>query len=107
MNPFKIEAQNEFSKTFDNGEIKLYIAKAVDEDSNKHFIVCSIPQIQEVDASSIQYPLEYQTAEERDANFQIFEENEAMQFVTELIDFIKLQKEKNQQQNEQQPEQAN
>jgi hypothetical protein len=101
MNTFGIKAENEFSKTFDNGEIQLYIAKAHDEDTNKHYIVCSVPFIKEVDAQEIQYPLEYETEEDRDATFSIFNEAEASQFIYELINFIKEQKKINETQSEQ------
>jgi hypothetical protein len=101
MNTFGIKAENEFSKTFDNGEIQLYIAKAFDEEPNRHFIVCSIPHIKEVDAQQIQYPLVYDTEAERDEKFKIFNEAEASQFIYELIEFIKDQKAKQNEQNEQ------
>jgi hypothetical protein len=95
-------AENEFSKSFKiNDSIELYIAKAIDEEIDKHYIVASIPFIQEVQAERIQYPIVFDTPEERDEAFVKFDLNFAKTFIHDLTTFIREQREKNEkEQNE-------
>jgi hypothetical protein len=88
-------AENEFSKTFKYNDIELYLAKAFDEETNKHFLVVSIPHIQEVQAEKIQYPIEFPSQEHRDKAFIEFDLPYAKNFINEVIDFIKKQTEEN------------
>lgn len=89
-----IVAQNEFSKTFKIGDIDMYLAKAVDDEHNVHFLVVSIPKIEEVNASEIQYPINFDTDKDRDEAFKKFDLAFAMNFIDELITFMKEQNEK-------------
>jgi hypothetical protein len=89
-------AENEFSKTFKiRDNIELYIAKAIDDEIDKHYIVASIPFIQEVQAERIQYPIVFDTPEERDDAFNKFDLKFASTFIEDLTTFIKEQREKN------------
>ena len=89
---FEIIAENEFTKVFKCGDIEIYLSKAFDEDADKHYLVASIPNIEEVNVSDIKYPFEYDTSEERDVAFKFFDKKWARVFIKELIEFIKKPK---------------
>ena len=92
----ELVAENEFSKQFKlDGDIDLYLNKAVDDETDKHYIVTSIPIIKEVNCEHIQYPIQFNTSEERDNAFNNFDLNYALNYVAETIRFIKEQIEKN------------
>lgn len=75
---------NEFSQTYQYGDIALYIAKAFDDVQNKHYIVCSIPEIPELSVLKIQYPMEFQVEADRDMVFDTFD-------ATHFIETLKAQ----------------
>jgi hypothetical protein len=91
---FTLESENEFTKIFKDGDIEIYLSKAYDEDSNKHYLIASIPNLTEVDASDIKYPFPFDTDVERDEFFNIFDTTSAKEFTRDLVAFIKEQKEK-------------
>lgn len=93
-------SENKFSKIFKIGNIDLYVAKAFDEESNIHFIVCSIPIIEEITARDIQYPVYCESETSRDIMFDNFDIPFAEGFIDALIKEImenneKSEKEKN------------
>jgi hypothetical protein len=93
-------AENEFSKTFKiKDSIELYIAKAIDDEIDKHYIIASVPFIQEVQAERIQYPIVFDTPEERDEAFNKFDLKFASTFIEDMTTFIKEQREKNENQD--------
>jgi hypothetical protein len=94
MNGVTLIEENVFSKHFKCNGIDLYLAKAVDEETDKHFLVVSIPHIAEVDAQSIQYPISFDTPTERDEAFHKFDLDYVKIFLKEVVDFINEQKEK-------------
>ena len=82
--------ENEFSKHFNHrGDIDLYIAKAVDEETDKHFIVATIREIKELNAHGIQFPFQFDTAELRDEEFKKWGINEVRDYIDFTIQFIK------------------
>lgn len=85
-------AENEFSKTFKYNEIDIFVAKAIDDEISKHYLVISIPTIPETGSHEIQYPLEYDTMELRDEDFKKFDVEYCKQFTDDLIKFMKEQK---------------
>ena len=85
---------NEFSKHFKYGNVDVYLNKAFDEDSSKHYIIASIPNIEEVNVSHLNYPLEFETSEDRDLDFEQFDGSKVTLLVESAIDFIKEQQEK-------------
>ena len=87
--------ENEFSKHFKYNNIEIFLAKAVDEETDKHFLVVSIPHIAEVEAQSLQYPISFDNAIERDEAFIKFDLEYVKIFLKEVIDFIKEQQAKN------------
>jgi hypothetical protein len=83
-------SDNGFTKIFKvRGDIDIFLSKAVDEDTNKHYMVASIREIKELEAHGIQFPFEYLTESERDKDFEKFAEKEAREFVEFSIQFIK------------------
>jgi hypothetical protein len=82
--------ENEFSKHFNHrGDIDLYIAKAVDSETNKHYIVSTIREIKELNAHGIQFPFEFKTEKQRDKEFKNYGLKEAKMFIDYTIRFIK------------------
>lgn len=101
MEGVELVAENEFSKQFKlEGDIDLFLSKAVDDETSKHYIVTSIPIIKEVNCEHIQYPLQFDTEEERDNAFNNFDFKVALNYVAETIRFIKEQIEKNKENEE-------
>ena len=92
MNGVDLIAENEFSKTFKYNDIDVFVAKAVDDEISKHYLVISIPTIPETQSHEIQYPLEYDTMELRDEDFKKFDVGYCKQFTDSLIVFMKEQK---------------
>jgi hypothetical protein len=87
-------SENDFTKIFKFNDIDVYLTKAVDEDSNSHFLVASVPRIDELDVSHLQYPFKYDTTEDRDMAFKEFNVIMVEDFIYSVIAFIKEQKEK-------------
>lgn len=82
--------ENDFSKHFNHrGDIDLYVAKAVDEETDKHYIVSTIREIKELDAYGIQFPFQFDTEEQRDIEFKNYGIVEAKLFIDYTIQFIK------------------
>jgi hypothetical protein len=83
-------SDNGFTKIFKvRGDIDIFLTKAVDEETDKHFMVASIREIVELQAHGIQFPFQYDTEAERDKDFEKFKEKEARDFVEFSIQFIK------------------
>ena len=92
----KAVSENEFTKAFTYKEnVELFFSKAYDEDSDKHFIILSIPKIEEVEAAQINYPFSFETELERDNFFKNFELGWVEQFIEDIIQHIKEQKQTN------------
>lgn len=85
MNKFNLLDKNEFSKTFRKGAISIYIAKAYDEDTKKHFVVISIPEIEHLNVIKLQLPIAFDFAEQRDLFFDGFEPDEFMPLLEQKI----------------------
>jgi hypothetical protein len=87
-------SDNGFTKIFKvRGDIDIFLSKAVDEDTNKHYMVASIREIKELDAHGIQFPFEFNSESDRDKDFNKFKEKEAREFVEFSIQFIKEKEE--------------
>lgn len=86
-------AENEFSKTFkykdEINEIDLYIAKAYDDEQDKHYVVASMPYIKEVNSERVQFPFIFEDEADRDNGFLAFDVAFAKDFVPKLIQMIK------------------
>jgi len=97
--PKEIEmlSRNEFTKVFKyKNEVDMFVSKAKDEEIDKHYFVVSIPDIPETRTLQLTYPWEFDTAEERDINFEAFDESKAQKFMEDLIAHIHAQNELNQ-----------
>ena len=91
-----LTSENHVSKVFKYKDIELFVSKAVDEDAElKHFLICSIKEIPELNLLNIQYPMPFKTEEERDAVFTHFD---AAHFLENLMAYVKEQKQKNEEQ---------
>lgn len=97
MEDIELISENEFTKIFKyKDNVDIYLSKAVDEETDKHFLVASIPQIEETNTFKLSYPSQYDTIEERDAVFNDFNLNVAKFFIEDLIQTIKNQNKTNQ-----------
>jgi len=85
MNQFELLDKNEFSKTYRRGAVSIYIAKAYDEDSQKHFVVISIPEIAHLNVSKLQLPITFDFLEQRDLFFDGFEPDNFMPLLEQKI----------------------
>ena len=85
-------SKNDFTKVFKYKEIELYISKAYDDESDRHFLVASIPKIDELNVGNIQQPLVFINEEERDKTFESLDVNIAQKFLDDVIAEIKQQK---------------
>jgi hypothetical protein len=84
-----LHSDNGFTKIFKvRGDIDLFLTKAVDEDTDKHYMVATIREIKELSAHGIQFPFEYSTESIRDEEYNKWLENEARDFVEFSIKFI-------------------
>jgi hypothetical protein len=85
MKVFNLESQNEVQKIFKSHNVDVYVGKAYDEDSDKHFLIFSIPLIPEANVQHIQYPYVFDTEKKRDEVFTHLEENYISEFIDKLI----------------------
>jgi hypothetical protein len=83
-------SDNGFTKIFKLREdVDLFLSKAVDEDTDKHYMVATIREIKELNAHGIQFPFEYETESLRDSEYDKWVEAEAIEFLEFAIQFIK------------------
>jgi hypothetical protein len=94
MKVFKIESENDVQKIFKSIDIDVYVGKAFDEETNKHFLIFSIPVIPECSVQHIQFPYVFDTEKERDEVFTHLESNYISEFVEKLINQIEENKRK-------------
>jgi glutaredoxin len=114
MDGVELIAENEFSKTFkyidEINDIDIFIAKAYDDEQDKHYVVASIPYIKEVGSERVQFPFIFADEKDRDNGFDAFDVTFAKSFIIDLIQMIKNQAkenaEKNLQQNTEEVEQV-
>lgn len=85
MKVFKLESQNDVQKIFKSHDVDVYVGKAFDEETDKHFLIFSIPVIPEASVQHIQFPYIFETEKERDEVFTHLEENYIAEFVEKLI----------------------
>ena len=85
-------SENEFTKIFKYNEIELYVSKAYDEESDRHFLVASIPKIEELNVGNIQQPLVFDSEPTRDKSFDNLDVNIAKSFLDDVIAEIQKQK---------------
>jgi hypothetical protein len=103
-------AENEFSKTFkykdEINDIDLFIAKAFDDEQDKHYVVASIPFIQETGSERVQFPFIFKDEQDRDNGFLAFDVVFAKSFIPQLIDMIKKQNEEKKLKEEQEAQEV-
>lgn len=94
MKVFNLDAQNDVQKIFKSVDIDVYVGKAYDEDSNKHFLIFSIPIIPEANVQHIQFPYVFETENERDEVFTHLDDKYISVFIEKLISQIEENKQK-------------
>jgi hypothetical protein len=94
MKVFVLESENEVQKIFKSTNIDVYVGKAFDDETNKHFLIFSIPVIPECSVQHIQFPYVFDTEEERDEVFTHLESNYISDFVEKVINVIEENKKK-------------
>lgn len=87
----KLVSESKFSKHFELDNINLYIHKAFDEDSNKHFIIPCIPTIEELNINDLKDSLVFENEEERDGAFENWDLDFSNYYVSFTIEKIKKQ----------------
>lgn len=92
MKVFKLESENDVQKIFKSHDVDVYVGKAFDEETNKHFLIFSIPVIPEANVQHIQFPYIFDTEKERDEVFTHLEVNYIADFVEKLITQIEENK---------------
>ena len=100
MKVFKLEAENDVQKIFKSIDIDVYVGKAYDEDTDKHFLVFSIPVIPEANVQHIQFPYVFETEKERDEDFTHLDDKYISAFIEKLISQIEENKKKSDSNNE-------
>ena len=100
MKVFKLEAENDVQKIFKSIDIDVYVGKAYDEDTDKHFLVFSIPVIPEANVQHIQFPYVFETEKERDEVFTHLDDKYISAFIEKLISQIEENKKKSDSNNE-------
>lgn len=65
--------KNDFSRTYRKGDIRVYLAKAYDEESKFHFAVISIPEIPHLGVSKLQLPINFEYENMRDTFIETFD----------------------------------
>ncbi len=83
-------SNNGVTKIFKYNDIDLYVSKAFDDESDNHFLVCSIKEIPELNVGNLQLPIRFESEEQRDL---FFEEFNGEAFINEMIAQIKSNKE--------------
>ena len=86
----KLVSENEFTKhhMYEEKEIDCYLSKSYDEETDKHFLVASIPRIPELSVMHIQFPMVFENEAERDYYFDTFN---PLEFLDELMAQMKEQ----------------
>lgn len=87
--PNQVISENNFTKAYMCNGTMIYISKAYDEDSDKHFLVNSIPEIAEVNAHHIQFPIAFDSEEQRDNTFDELDLEHAGELIQLFIESIK------------------
>ena len=92
----KLISESKFSKHFELDNINLYIHKAFDEDSDKHFIIPCIPTIEELNINDLKDSLVFDNEAERDIAFENWNLDFTDYYVNFTIEKIKKQNAENQ-----------
>lgn len=91
----KLISESKFSKHFELDNINLYIHKAYDEDSDKHFIIPCIPTIEELNINDLKDSLVFDNEAERDIAFENWDLDFSNYYVSFTIEKIKKQNSEN------------
>ena len=89
-----LESQNENTKiyNFNDKEIMVYISRAYDEESNRHFLTYDIPEIASLNVQRISDLKEFESAEVRDFLFNQIDEDWVQFYIKNLVIHINKNK---------------
>jgi hypothetical protein len=91
----KLVSESKFTKHFELNDIQLFIHKAYDEDSDKHFITPCIPFINELNIQDLKDSLVFENEAERDIAFENWDVDFADYYIQFTIEKIKKQNAEN------------
>ena len=97
-----LESQNENTKifNFNDKEVMLYISRAYDEETDRHFLTYDIPEISALNVQKISDLKEFESSEVRDLLFESIDEKWVEFYIKKLIIHINQNKAKNNPENE-------
>jgi hypothetical protein len=97
-----LESENENTKifNFNDKEIMLYISRAYDEETDRHFLTYDIPEISALNVQKISDLKEFESSEVRDLLFESIDEKWVEFYIKKLIIHINQNKAKNNPENE-------
>lgn len=96
----KLVSESKFTKHFELNDIQLFIHKAYDEDSDKHFITPCIPFIEELNVHDLKDALVFENEADRDISFDHFNLDFAEYYLNFTIEKIKKQNAENEKNKE-------
>ena len=88
----KLVSESKFTKHFQIYNVELFIHKAYDEDSDKHFITPCIPFIEELNIHDLKDALVFENEAERDIAFDKWDVDFSDRYLFHTIDKIIKQK---------------
>lgn len=96
-----LESQNENTKVFDfnDKEIMLYISRAFDEETQRHFLTYDIPEIASLNVQRISDLKEFESEEVRDLLFKSIDERYVEIYIKKLVIHINENKAKAEENN--------
>lgn len=96
-----LESQNENTKifNFNDKEVMLYISRAYDEETQKHFLTYDIPEIASLNVQKISDLKEFESAEVRDFLFSSIDEQWVEMYIKKLVIHIQKNKSKPEENN--------
>jgi hypothetical protein len=97
-----LESQNENTKiyNFNDKEIMLYISRAYDEESGRHFLTYDIPEIASLGVQKISDIKEFESEDVRDLLFKSIDERWVEIYIKKLVVHINQNSAKNRAENE-------
>lgn len=90
----QVISENNFTKAYFYNGVQIFISKAFDEDSDKHFLVHSIPLIPELNVHHLQFPIEFESEAQRDEQFDSLDLEIAGEAIEMFKEYIQLNSEK-------------
>jgi hypothetical protein len=91
---YEIVSDNGFTKIFKLDDVDMFVQKAFDEDSNKYFLITSIPTIPSLGVEHIKFPIVFELKEEMEQGYEQTSVDWARKFLSDAIAYIEENREK-------------